>query len=53
MDKWFGSPVYEAAAHALGIIVEELENPSYAQIIEVLYCMKDFAAEMCAFTIQK
>lgn len=49
-DKWFGTLEYRIAADALSRIAENLENPTYAQVVQVLECMRDLAGEFCAFT---
>lgn len=35
-DKWFGTLEYRIAADALSRIAENLENPTYAQVVQVL-----------------
>lgn len=52
-NKWFGTPKYEIAMHALEVIAQEIENPTYAQIMEVFECMRDSVAELCVLTVQK
>lgn len=49
-DKWFGTPEYRIAAAALDSIVSDLENPTYAQVVQVLECMRDLAGDRCIFT---
>lgn len=49
-NKWFGRPEYRIAAESLSRIAEKLENPTYAQVVQVLECMRDLAGEFCAFT---
>ena len=48
-DKWFGTVEYRIAADALSRIAENLENPTYAQVVQVLECMRDLAGEFCVF----
>lgn len=45
-DKWFGTPEYRIAGAALDSIVSDLENPTYAQVVQVLECMRDLAKEI-------
>ncbi len=49
-DKWFGTLEYRIAANALSSIVSNLENPTYAQVVRVLECMRDLAGDCCIFT---
>lgn len=52
-EKWQFTDAFEPAAKALDAIIKEMKNPTYAQVEEVLDCMRDFAKHFCAFTIQK
>lgn len=52
-EKWQCTDTFKPAAKALDAIIEEMKNPTYAQVSEVLDCMRDFAEYFCVFTFQK
>lgn len=45
IQKWFGTDTYRWATKALGVILQECQNPSYKQVIEVLECMRELVEE--------
>lgn len=46
--------VWETALKALNVILSEIEeNPTYAQVSEVLDCMREFTEELCTITTQR
>lgn len=48
-QKWLGTETYRASKEALGAIVAKFKNPTYAQIEDVLECMRDLAKDYCVF----
>lgn len=53
MEKWCGTVAYSPAVRALEVIADEIPNPSYKQITEVLECMRDISATESILTTQK
>jgi len=48
--KWFGTSEYQTALKLFSVVKQEMPNPTYRQVEQVLKCMKDLAKDGSVFS---